>query len=191
MFNITRTPVRAAVAALSLTLLAACAQGSAEPRQLQSRATEPVNATAASGGVRDDAIASDIAALRAAIDRFKDVEAAKAAGWSNQFPAGCMDSAEGAMGYHYLNESLVDGEVALLKPELLIYEAQADGSLELVAVEYIVPFDQWTAEVPPTLLDQQFGRTEKFGIYALHIWAWRDNPSGTFASWNATVTCEN
>jgi hypothetical protein len=34
----------------------------------------------------------------------------------------------------------------------------------------------------------------RYGIpafYALHVWAWRDNPGGPFADWNSTVSCRN
>jgi hypothetical protein len=60
-----------------------------------------------------------------------------------------------------------------------------------VAVEYIIPFDQWQGETPPELLDQPFSRNETYGVWALHIWAWRENPDGTFASWNPNVSCAN
>jgi hypothetical protein len=26
--------------------------------------------------------------------------------------------------------------------------------------------------------------------YALHVWAWRDNPNGAFVDWNPHVSCE-
>jgi len=32
----------------------------------------------------------------------------------------------------------------------------------------------------------------RFGLpeaYYLHVWAWQDNPKGTFADWNTNVTC--
>jgi hypothetical protein len=34
----------------------------------------------------------------------------------------------------------------------------------------------------------------RFGLpanYYLHLWAWEDNPKGTFSDWNAHVTCTN
>ena len=27
-------------------------------------------------------------------------------------------------------------------------------------------------------------------FYELHVWAWRDNPSGVFVDWNPRVSCE-
>jgi len=32
-----------------------------------------------------------------------------------------------------------------------------------------------------------------FGLpafYALHVWAWKDNPNGTFVNWNPAVSCD-
>ena len=53
----------------------------------------------------------------------------------------------------------------------------------------MVPFGQWKGEAGPTLLGVPFGRNEALGVWALHIWAWRPNPSGMFAMWNPRVSC--
>jgi hypothetical protein len=90
---------------------------------------------------------------------------------------------------HYLNPGLVDSTVELLRPELVMYEPQPDGSLQLIGVDYVVPFDAWTAPEAPTLLGVPFMRNEPLGVWALHIWAWRPNPSGMFAMWNPQASC--
>jgi hypothetical protein len=36
------------------------------------------------------------------------------------------------------------------------------------------------------------GSPNRYGLpafYELHVWAWRDNPNGTFADWNPKVSC--
>jgi hypothetical protein len=33
-------------------------------------------------------------------------------------------------------------------------------------------------------------RIEGAGIWALHVWLWKHNPSGMFADWNPNVTCK-
>ena len=84
------------------------------------------------------------------------------------------------------------------RPEALIYEPGRDG-LGLVGVEYIVIAAAWDAKhkTPPTLMGQVFHYNtapNRYGIpafYALHVWAWRDNPSGPFADWNSTVSCRS
>lgn len=129
--------------------------------------------------------------VRVATERFHSLETARAEGWTDQVPAGCAESPEGAQAFHWLNPALVDAEVDPLRPELLMYEPQEDGSMELIGVDYVIPFDQWTLDQPPTLLGQELMRNEPLGVWAIHIWAWRENPSGLFAPWNPDVSCEH
>jgi hypothetical protein len=58
-----------------------------------------------------------------------------------------------------------------------------------VGVEFIIPFTAWTGAEPPVLYGQTFARNETFQVWALHVWAWRDNRSGVFADWNPAVSC--
>jgi len=30
-----------------------------------------------------------------------------------------------------------------------------------------------------------------FGLWGLHAWVWKENPSGMFTAWNLTVNCDN
>jgi len=113
---------------------------------------------------------------------------------------GCVSGPElGAMGVHFVNLDLVDGKPEVNRPEALIYEVK-DGRARLVGVEYIVPVAAWNpapGEPPvPVLEGQLFHFNEspnRFGLpafYELHVWAWRDNPNGTFADWNPHVSCD-
>ena len=49
---------------------------------------------------------------------------------------------------------------------------------------------------PPQLMGQLFHRFEspnRFGLpafYTLHVWAWKDSPTGTFVNWNSIVSCD-
>lgn len=70
-----------------------------------------------------------------------------------------------------------------------MYEPGENGQMQLVGVDYVVPFDKWASEIGPTLLGMPFMRNEPLGVWALHIWAWRPNPSGMFAMWNPSVSC--
>jgi hypothetical protein len=130
-----------------------------------------------------------IARLRDRTAAFHRFPAAVDAGWSAQITPCFSDPRLGGMGYHYGNPSLIDGTVDALQPELLLYEPQKNGRLRLVAVEYIVPFGAWTSAEPPELYGQQFHRNEGFGIWALHVWHFRENPRGVFADWNPRVAC--
>jgi hypothetical protein len=93
------------------------------------------------------------------------------------------------MGFHYGNPDLIDDTPQQFKPELLVYEPQKNGRLRLVAVEYIVPFDAWTSEEPPSLHGIAFHRNEAFGLWVLHAWIWKYNPDGIFADWNPRASC--
>jgi hypothetical protein len=127
--------------------------------------------------------------VRTANERFADVNTALAEGYS---PIPCVSGIEGgAMGIHYVNGALIEDPVIdIAKPEAVMYEPKADGSLELVAVEYI------THEGPAALEGQLFsfvGAPNRYGLpafYELHVWAWRANPTGTFADMNPAVSCE-
>lgn len=103
------------------------------------------------------------------------------------------------MGVHYVNAPLVgDGLLVAEQPEALVYEPRR-GRLELVAVEYIVMAEQWDAnnDHPPVLNGQHFhyvpapNRSGLDAYYELHVWAWKQNPHGTFADWNPRVRCDD
>ena len=138
-----------------------------------------------------------VATVRQATMDFKDVEAAKSAGYG--LFHGCVSGPEeGAMGIHFVNGDLVgDGEIDALRPEALIYELTNKG-LQLVGVEYVVIAEAWDAnhETPPTLMGQVFhyvGAPNRYKIpafYELHVWAWKQNPNGMFTDWNPKVSCE-
>jgi hypothetical protein len=135
--------------------------------------------------------------VRQATAQFKDVEAAKAAGYG--LLHGCASGPqEGAMGVHYANGQLAgDGTLDAATPEALLYEPK-DGKLQLVGVEYVVIAEDWHAshEAPPVLMGQLFNYVSapnRYGLpafYELHVWAWKRNPAGIFADWNPRVSCE-
>jgi hypothetical protein len=133
----------------------------------------------------------ELAELRSLVAPFHDFEQAQEAGWTVQLTP-CLESpGEGAMGFHYGNPAFIDAEVAVLEPELLVYEPQKSGKLRLVAVEYIIPFTLLSPDSdPPTLLGQEFHQNFEAGLWALHVWIGRHNPAGLFADWNLKVSCE-
>ena len=128
--------------------------------------------------------------VSAANSRFKDVAAAVSEGYA---PIPCASSIDGgAMGIHYVNKAyLGDDAVDIARPEAVMYEPMADGTLGLVAVEYI------SLKGPASLDGQLFSFTNapnRYGLpafYELHVWAWKDNPKGPFADNNPDVSCEH
>jgi hypothetical protein len=174
---------------LALTCLVVACERSPEV------ATSPPQAHGSHAALQNNApisgqVEREIARLRQLTAPFHDFQTAADAGWGTQI-TGCFSDPElGGMGYHYGNVALIDGTVDALEPELLLYEPRKNGKLRLVAVEYIVPFGAWTAAEPPRLYGQSFHRNEAFGLWVLHVWHFRHNPSGTFADWNPDVSCE-
>jgi hypothetical protein len=137
--------------------------------------------------------------VREATERFKDVRVAEAEGYALQF--GCVSGPDfGAMGMHWVNFPLVaDGEIDATRPEIVIYEPQPNGALKLIGADFLVLADAWNAKHPggaPELMGQLFHFFEapnRFGLppfYTLHVWAWKDSPTGTFVNWNANVSCD-
>lgn len=140
-------------------------------------------------------------AVREATAKYQDVANATADGYGPVL--GCVSGPDmGAMGVHYLKPELLgDDTVDAAHPELLVYEPQRNGRLQLVAVEYIVFADAWDAShtdgSPPSLMGQLFNHTDapnRFRLpanYSLHVWAWKFNPAGVFSMWNPRVSCGN
>ena len=137
--------------------------------------------------------------VREVTERYRDVNVALAEGFIPQF--GCVSgSHEGAMGVHLVNfPNVLDGELDANRPELLVYEPMPNGGLRLVAADYLVLTEMWHAKnpAPPELVGQLFHLFEspnRFGLpafYTLHVWAWKENPQGTFANWNPNVSCDS
>jgi len=145
-----------------------------------------VAGTAAAAQAASNPLADSV---RAANDRFKDVSVAVAEGYA---PIPCASGiAGGAMGIHYVNKSyLGDDAIDLARPEAVMYEPTADGKLTLIAVEYITP--KGPAELQGHLFSFT-GAPNRYGLgpfYELHVWAWKVNPTGTFADMNPDVSCD-
>lgn len=144
-----------------------------------------------------DAPSPVVAQVRAATEQYRDIQRALDAGYV-QF-LGCVSGPqEGAMGVHFVNPALVnDGVLDLDRPELLIYEFKK-GVARLVGMEYVMPAAAWDkdhkgAPVLGGQLMHYAGSPNRYGLdpfYELHIWAWRDNPNGTFVDWNTRVSCD-
>jgi hypothetical protein len=165
-------------------------------------------------------------AVRRASERFRDVNVALAEGYIRD-PMNVCETAEimgrparlGVMGVHYFRPDLlgitgppdprVDGtgtHTDFLKPAILIYEPQPNGSLELVAVENLAFVKAWEAaghtrvpsfhgkaydrmvDDPATPADEAHHFQPH---YDRHVWLFRDNPNGMFAQFNPNATCEH
>lgn len=163
--------------------------------------------------------------IRAASDRFRDVNVAIKEGYIRD-PGNMCDAAEmmgkpaslGVMGIHYFRPDLlgitgppnpkVDGTSTytdFMKPAILIYEPQADETLQLVAIENLVFIKAWEAagnKAPPSFQGVPFDKmvddpntavdeAHNFAPhYDRHVWIYRENPNGVFAQFNPNATCK-
>jgi hypothetical protein len=141
-----------------------------------------VLAVAAAAGAGEPSTALQLQKAKRATARFKDVSKAEAAGYVRA--SECTTGRRGAMGVHYLNAALVgDPRLDIRKPELLLYEPQADGSMKLVGLEWM-QLD--TGQGTPRLMRHRFnGPMNHNGTapwhYDLHVWTIRRNPRGRYS----------
>jgi len=142
-----------------------------------------------------DPLKHQLSELRKATAPFHNIDKAHKAGYTISIPDNpqeCLaDPKLGAMGLHFGKGDLIaNTTLKVSEPEVLIYEPQSDGSLELVGVEYVVPFALWSEDkTPPTLFGQDFLPNDRFQVWALHVWIWRNNPNGLFTPYNPDVSC--
>ena len=151
----------------------------------------------------DNASAQSLISIRNATADYRDFANAGPAGYTalvtrTDNGVSCItNGSAGAMGEHWADvDNVTDGTIQRQRPEVLLYEPQANGTKVLTGVEYVVFASDWLAQHdgPPVLFGREFEltTTNPFGLppfFALHAWAWQANPSGDFAAWNRTVTC--
>jgi hypothetical protein len=137
--------------------------------------------------------------VRQATAQYRDINVAIAQNFVPATP--CVSGPDqGAMGIHYvLPDRLNKGVLNAEQPTALIYEPMANGAMRLVGMEYIVLASTWQSQNPkggaPELegnLMNYIAAPNRYGLpafYEIHIWAWEDNPQGSFADWNTHVTC--
>jgi len=139
-----------------------------------------------SGDNRQD----ELAVARQTTAGLRTPESAAAAGW---FDSGlpCFDKAgTGGMGLHWLRKVPDNARPDPAKPEALVFEPRANGTQQLVAVEYVVDFATWPSAQPPSLFGHSFTPLtlpNGLKVYKLHAWIWRPNPDGMFADFNPSV----
>lgn len=170
---------------------------SANPFAIESSAGDARTAGSPSGN------AKLLAAIRASTSKYQNIDTAFADGYVDD-GFGCIDAgafgldpSAGGMGFHLINWALHDDPATdALRPDLLVYEpaSSADGKPKLVALEYEVFRPDWWAAgntTAPSLLGQQFESFDFDGleIFGLHLWLWRDNPSGMFSDFNPKIRC--
>jgi hypothetical protein len=164
--------------------------------------------------------------VRQATEKYRDIKVALAEGYMRD-PANMCETADmmglppekGAMGIHYFRADLlgitsppnprVDGNgmhTDFLKPAILLYEPQANGSLELIGIENLVFAKAWKDaghDTPPsfhgvaydTMIDNPATSIDEAHNFEphhdRHVWLYRENPNGVFSPFNPRVTCKH
>ena len=152
-------------------------------------------------GVIDPGVLKELADVRQATAKYRDVNVALADGFIRT-PSCVADPQLGGMGIHFINPPrLMDPAVDILKPEILLY-VEKGGHMKLLGVEYMYAVGAPDAAVPnpapPSpvifnrvldgpMLGHEPGQPPH---YDLHVWIWQANPSGMFAMFNPTVKCQ-
>ncbi len=135
---------------------------------------------------------SYLSQIHSATQQFQQFEAAEVAGYHFMAGQDTCNHGLGGAGYSYINIGLVDTTIDIAHPEALIYIPDPNGTWQLGGVEYIVPVASWNASHKsewPQLMNQQFHLNSALGLYVLHVWSGKANPSGMFEDWNPTVAC--
>jgi hypothetical protein len=148
---------------------------------------------------------ANLVATKAALEKYKDPITAVREGYFStlgcvDFPKGSagegqMDYKPGAMGVHFLNPALIGPNLDPLKPQVLVYEPVGER-LQLVAAEWFVPTA--VSQEAPTIFGKKLdgpmeGHAPVLPVelyhWDLHVWLWRDNPSGLMHPTNPNVKC--
>lgn len=132
----------------------------------------------------DDATRELVRVVRIETTRFRNQAVATKAGYAVGSPCVAVPGL-GGMGFHWVNQSLVDPAFQPGKPEAVLYDLQG----KLVAIEYIV-ID--VGQPRPSFSGQLFdigGTPVPVPHYSLHVWMHHENPSGMFAPFNPRVVC--
>jgi hypothetical protein len=160
-----RIPVLTAIAGIALAL---------GPTVATSQSQSVATAAAGASG----ALAQDLARIRQATQRFRDINVAFAEGYLIPPPGECVTAeAEGqpkqlgAMGVHVIRPDLlgitavspringVGTHTDFTRPAVLVYEPQPGGGYELVAIENLVFAQAWHAAgntAPPSFHGNQY-----------------------------------
>jgi hypothetical protein len=155
-------------------------------------------------GAQTKAEPPELDALRAALKKYEDPYVAVHDGYFST--VGCMVIEKaggpgqvpykpGGMGIHFINLGAVGPVPDPKRPTVLLYEPEG-GKLRLTGAEWFVPLA--ASKERPSLWGQQFDGPmmghppllpAEMTHWDLHVWLYKKNPLGIFASTNPAVKC--
>lgn len=162
--------------------LAGVLLGFSTPGASQTNHAMGQSSAAGAAAHRDSLPVDQVARVKQATARYRDVANAVADGYAD------INVVIPNMGRHYLKQALMDSTFDVELPEILVYAPDSSGTLQLVAAEYAVPTNLST-KAPEGFrgsADQWFVN-EQFNIWTLHAWVWKENPAGIFYPTNPNV----
>lgn len=151
-----------------------------------------------------DQLPSNLQAARATLEKYQDPIAAvregyystvACVGFTKSGSLNGMPYPAGGMGVHLINMSLV-GKLDPAHPQVLIYEPMAGNKLQLAAAEWFMPYKKGMQ--PPEMFGHKFYgpmmghyplMPKELVHYDLHVWLWKQNPSGVFSPTNPDLKC--
>ena len=126
---------------------------------------------------------AELRTAKAATKKYRSIDSALADGYAD------INVVQQNMGFHLLKASLLDTIFNPATPEILVYNKQHDGSIQLVAVEYAVPIPLTPNKAPQgfTGTSDAWSYSTVFNLWLLHSWIWEYNPQGIFNPTNPLV----
>jgi hypothetical protein len=126
---------------------------------------------------------TELKTARSATEKYRSINTALADGYVD------INVIQQNMGFHLLKAALLDTVFNPATPEILVYNKQHDGSIELVAVEYAVPIPLSPNKVPEGFdgSSDAWSYSTTFNLWLLHSWVWAYNPQGIFNPTNPTI----
>ena len=125
----------------------------------------------------------ELKAARAATAKYQNIENAIKDGYAD------ISVVVQHMGFHYMKASLADDKFEIEKPEILVYNKNHQGHVELVAVEYAVPIPLTPNAAPQGFTGDAdvWTYSTTFNLWLLHAWVWEYNPAGIFNPTNPLI----
>ena len=165
------------IAATMVLVFAACKKDHTDDQPPEQDAIDK------SSNVLSEQTIAQLRSAKSATEKYRSMDKAIADGYAD------ISVVRQNMGMHYLKTALLDTIFEPAQPEILVYNKQHDGNIELVAVEYAVPIPLTPNKAPQGFEggSDNWTYSTEFNLWLLHAWVWEYNPQGIFNPTNPLV----